>query len=48
MFNFRTLGDIIQSIVKKPGANPQQAKQVEPPAVEPQAPAKKRAPRKAK
>jgi hypothetical protein len=46
MFNFRTLGDIIRATYKKPGANPQQ--QQEPTAVEPKAPAKKRAPRKAK
>ena len=46
MFNFRTLGDVIKSVVKKPGANPQQ--QPEPSAVEPKAPAKKRAPRKGK
>lgn len=48
MFNFRTLGDIIQSVVKKPGANPVETKQVATPAVESKPVAKKKTTRKPK
>lgn len=48
MFNFRTLGDVIQSVMKKPGANPQETKQVEPQVAETKPAAKKKTTRKAK